>query len=65
MSRRPGERLEPTRRRARTFSSRSTARVCASPGCNTVLSIYNATDVCSVHDHHTERGPTASSEDKP
>jgi hypothetical protein len=64
MSARPVERLEPTRGRTKTSSARSAGRVCASPDCNTVLSIYNPGEVCSVHDDQTERSATVSSQKK-
>lgn len=31
-------------------------RVCAEPGCDTILSIYNSGDCCSLHGH-VEPGP--------
>ena len=34
-------------RRPKTYG---THRVCATPGCGTVLSVYNCADRCAVHD---------------
>jgi hypothetical protein len=34
-------------------------RVCALPGCGTLLSIYNAESFCAVHEHLAEPTPQA------
>lgn len=41
-----GERLVTWRR---PVHAHGTGRTCSEPGCDTVLSIYNATERCSVH----------------
>lgn len=36
----------------RTFGS---GRVCRADGCTTVLSLYNPSDFCALHERHVER----------
>ena len=33
-------------------------RVCAAPGCATILSVYNASELCSLHEPWTRRPGT-------
>ena len=53
-------RIEPLASNRRVIVQHERGRVCVALGCDTQLSIYNGSDLCSVHDGLPERSFTGS-----